>query len=447
MLQRLSSLVYLGVSLLLLTMAACDFAGNVEQAGSLTPTAVSPEADATPAPASGVAGSTVLTSTEDSAAPPILKIWIPADPPGLADEDADIFVSKLGAFANSPAEVETIVQEKALSGPGGILSYLRTGRGIADSALPDLVILPADQLPIAAADELVYPLEEFVDRERVLQQLYPAAVEMGQVDGELMGYPFALTNLTHLAYDPTVITQTVPLRWTEFVSTTNPSFAFPASGSSEAATLAFQLYQSLGGELSSESGQPAFMLGPLTNALGLLQSARLEHDFVTVDSLNLSTYHQAWESFRNGSATLLLTTVEAYWQHRSVEPLPTFQPVPGLDTSLTPLVDGWVVVLTATEPRRPLAADFLQTIVSTPNVAEWSANQALLPANQEALALWIQDDAYLAFLQTQLSVAEPNPLTAEPSLMLALQNGVFEVLSLAKLPNEAAQQIVDGITQ
>ncbi|MEM7119309.1 MAG: extracellular solute-binding protein [Chloroflexota bacterium] len=448
MLQRLGSLSYLGAVLILFTLAACDLVAGGEQSGLLTPTAVSPLAETTPDPAnldSTIVVSATVEMPLEQQAP--LKIWVPADPVGLTDEEADELVAKLMAFANSPAEAETIVQEKALSGPGSILSYLRTGRGVADAALPDLVILPADQLETAVSDGLVYPLEEFLDRDAVLQQLYPAAAQMAQVEGELVGYPFALTNMTHLAYDTAAITETLPLDWGALISSTERSLMYPAN-SVAAATFTWQLYQSAGGGLQSEPGQSPLLSEPLVAALTQLQAARTTHEFISVDSLNVSTYEQAWENYRNGAATIVLTTVEEYWLHRTIEPLPAFQAAAGLEDSLTPLVDGWVIVLTATELRRPLAIEFLQTVVSTQNVAEWSNQQLLLPADQGALALWADssNDVYLAFLQSLLLEAQPNPLGANATLAAALQNATFGVLSLSQTPQEAAQQAVDATT-
>ena len=426
-------------------LAACDFVSSVTQTGALTPTPAlaTPEATAVPnnidpgQNATPVVPTTTLPATP--AAP--LKIWVPADPPGLSEAEADELVAKLIAFANSPSEMPIQVQEKGLSDSGGILNYLRTGRGLADAALPDLVLLPAEQLSTAVAEGLIYPLEEFVNRDETLAQLYPAAATLGQVDSELVGYPVALTNLTHLAYDDVVITATLPLRWSEFISDTNSSFLYPASGY-EGAVFTYQMYQALGGQLVSDTGQAILLMEPLVNALLLLQQARVERPFIVADSLNTTTLDQAWEEFHAGSASVLLTTAEQY-QKQQAEPVPAFSAIAGPSGALSPLVNGWVLVITATEARRPLAANYLRTVTSVQNIGEWSEQQQLLPSSPAAFATWASEDAYHLFLERELARALPNPLPKGAAMTLALQNAAFEVLSQDFSPEEAAQRAVE----
>lgn len=431
----------------LFALAACDFARSIVQTGALTPTPILLTPGATAVPNNIELGSSTAPLTPTNSIPAIpaapLKIWVPADPPGLSAAEAHELVAKLIAFANSPSELPIQVQQKGLSDPGGILNYLRTGRGLADAALPDLVLLPAEQLATAVSEGLIYPLEEFVNREQTLAQLYPAAAALGQVDGELVGYPIALTNLTHLAYDASAITGTLSLRWSQFISETNGTFLYPASGY-EGAVFTFQMYQALGGQLVNEGGQPALSQEPLVNALALLQQARVARPFIVADSLNTTTLDQAWEEFHNGSATVLLTTSEQY-QAQQVEPVPTYSAIAGPNGPLSPLVNGWVLVITATEARRPLAAAYLRTVTAAQNIGEWSEQQRLLPSSSDAFATWASDDAYHLFLERELARALPNPLLKGGALTLALQNAAFEVLSLDFSPEEAAQRAIEAL--
>lgn len=432
----------------LFALAACDFVRSVVQTGVLTPTPelATPGATAVPNNIDPGQNPTPVVPTDTLSVTPAnpLKIWVPADPPGLSETEANELVTKLIAFANSPSELPIQVQEKGLSDAGGILNYLRTGRGLADAALPDLVLLPAEQLPTAVTEGLIYPLEEFINREETLDQLYPAAATLGQVDGELVGYPIALTNLTHLAYDKAVITATLPLRWGEFISDTNSTFLYPASGY-EGAVLTYQIYQALGGQLVDDVGQPSLMIEPLVSALTLLQQARVERPFIVADSLNTTTLDQAWEEFHAGSATVLLTTAEQY-QRQQTEPVPAFSAVAGPSGALSPLVNGWVLVITATEARRPLAATWLRTATSVQNVGEWSEQQQLLPSSSAAFATWASEDTYHLFLERELARALPNPLPKGGAMTLSLQNAAFEVLSQDFTPEEAAQRAVEVLS-
>lgn len=434
--------------LALFALAACDFVNSVAQTGPLTPTPSLATPGATAVPNNVEPGlippplAPTATLSPSPAAP--LKIWIPADPPGLSEAEADELVAKLIAFANSPSELPIQVQEKGLSDAGGILNYLRTGRGLADAALPDLVLLPAEYLPTAVSEGLIYPLEEFISREETLAQLYPAAATLGQVDGELVGYPIALTNLTHLVYDNTIITGTLPLRWNELISTTNTTFLYPASGY-EGAMLTYQMYQAVDGELVNEVGQPILLAEPLTQVLLLLRQGRGERPFIAADSLNTTTLSQTWEAFHAGSVTMMLTTAEQY-QQQQAEPLPAFNAIPGPTGALQPLVNGWVLVITATEARRQLAVTYLHAVTSAQNIGEWSEQQQLLPSSSAAFATWSNNDAYHLFLEHELARALPNPLPKGGTITLALQNAAFEVLSQDFTPEEAAQRAVEALS-
>lgn len=432
----------------LFALAACDFVNSVTQTGALTPTPQFATPGATAVPNNidpGQNATPIVPTTTLSATPAApLKIWVPTDPPGLSEAEADELVTKLIAFANSPSELPIQVQKKGLSDPGGILNYLRTGRGLADAALPDLVLLPAEQLPIAVTEGLIYPLEEFINRDETLAQLYPAAAALGQIDGELVGYPIALTNLTHLAYDNAVITATLPLRWNELISSTNATFLYPASGY-EGAIFTYQMYQALGGQLVNETGQPVLLSDPLIRTLSLLQQARVERPLIVADSLNTTTLNQAWEEFHAGSANMLLTTAEQY-QKQQAEPIPAFSAIAGPSGALSPLVNGWVLVITATEARRPLAATYLRAVTSVQNIGEWSEQHQLLPSSPAAFATWVSEDAYHLFLERELARALPNPLPKGGAMTLALQNAAFEVLSQDFTPEEAAQRAVEALS-
>jgi len=205
-------------------------------------------------------------------APPVLRIWLPPDIALRTDEGANVLVSQLEAFNGRYPDLEIIVEQKTASGPGSILNYLRTAHEVAPRILPDLIALPAELLPEAAAQEVVFPLNDLLTPD-ILEALYPPAARMGIVNDQLFGYPFALTNLTHLVYNRDVITGTVPLQWGEFVTDTQNTLVFPAGGRLSS-FLGLQFYLASGGRLFNEAGQPDLQLEPLAEALEQLSLGR-----------------------------------------------------------------------------------------------------------------------------------------------------------------------------
>src|SRR5690606_22363302 len=97
----------------------------------------------------------------------------------------------------------------------------------------------------AASEGLIFPLDtELLDE--AVEDLFPVARELVEVNDEIYGYPFAMTNLNHMVYDRNVITETVSTDWSQLVADTPGVFVFPAAGSAGASVTA-HFYRQLGG--------------------------------------------------------------------------------------------------------------------------------------------------------------------------------------------------------
>ncbi|MCA9978890.1 MAG: hypothetical protein KC413_24185, partial [Anaerolineales bacterium] len=124
---------------LLSLLAACDVINNSDSPPQPTPTATTAPL-VTP----------LLQSTPDIIAPPVitqtspsLTIWLPPNTILGSEDSAAVFSDQLLAFNTVHPELETRVEQKTVSGPGSILSYLRTGSVVAPDILPDVIVLPA----------------------------------------------------------------------------------------------------------------------------------------------------------------------------------------------------------------------------------------------------------------------------------------------------------------
>jgi len=159
-----------------------------------------------------------------------LIVWVPPDFIGINDSAKQLFTDQLLTYDAAHPETTIVLEQKTVVGQGGILNYLRTGRNVAPSILPDLIVLPADQVATAAADELIYPLDTFLGETAVTANLLPAAATMAAQNEQTYALPIAITNLTHIAYNPATITQTLPTDWDTLFSNPENSFLFPAAG-------------------------------------------------------------------------------------------------------------------------------------------------------------------------------------------------------------------------
>jgi ABC-type glycerol-3-phosphate transport system substrate-binding protein len=303
--------------------------------------------------------------------------------------------------------------------------------------LPDLIAIPIDQLTPALNEQLIYPLDGLVDT-ALLEDLYPAALALVLKDNRVAGYPFILTGLPHLAYNSETITRTIPTRWDALIDLPN-SFVFPANGTA-GGLLGLEFYLAAGGSLTNEAGQVALQVEPLATALQQLFSAK-SSGFILDQSSNYSTLQESWPLFQAGTADFALTSSEQYLRQRDEAGNFLVTAVPGLQQPLTPLLNGWAWAVTTSDPtQRQLASELLNSLIAGNQLGEWSYASNYLPARQAALALWPEDDNYVDFAREQLNRAQAMPFSSTSNIMTILNNAVFDVVTLAKTPQIAAEE-------
>lgn len=417
-------------------LVGCDLINNSN--GDQQPTAT-----ATSAPAV----TPILQSTPDIIIPavitettPSLTIWLPPNTVLGSENSATVFSDQLLSFNAVHTDLETRVEQKTISGPGGLLSYLRTGGAVAPTILPDVIVLPANQLKTAVNEGLISPMDDLIEP-ALFDDLFPAAQTMAQINEQYYGYPFAITDLTHLAYQTNVITTTPPLRWNAFAENPSANFIFPSAGPA-GARLALQFYLAGGGTLVNEAGQPALDAPLLTQALQPFEQGRTT-DFILLQSSNIASFNDAWEMFQTGTAAYTLTDVNHFLKNRTPENQPGYAVIPGLTAPLTPVVNSWVWAISTTDPgKRALAAELITHFIEGERLGAWSQASQLLPARRQALTQWPRDDAYISFIQLELERAQANPTIDNEPIMAVLGNAVFDVISFARTAQEAAAEAI-----
>lgn len=432
------------LTLLLLLTGACSLLEEAEEASEVAETPVLPTAASTLSP-----DSTPEAAETAEPAPTIqtITLWTTPELAPRSDLPGGPTLSEqLNAFDNSHPDIRVVVEAKSVSDQGGSLGYLRTGRTVAPSVLPDLILLPDNHLAEAVAQDLIFPLDPLLSSE-MLEDLYPAAREMGQVEEQLYGYPFAFTNLRHLVYNPAVITDTLPLTWPDLLAEDNPgTLVFPAAGPAGAA-FTLHYYLDAGGTLRNEANQPALQVEPLTAALTQIQQG-VAANFVDPQSGNTATVEQAWQIFQNSSTSIVGTNANHFLRVRVPGSAGTyaFAPLPGPQGPLPPLVNGLTWAISTPDPaRQALAAELLSWLATSENLSEWTQQSYLLPARPSALALWEPEDEYVAFLGDRLEAARPFPAEANSAILLALSEATAEVILQLNTPQAAAEAAVASL--
>lgn len=429
-----ASLLALLVALILLV--ACESgAGETPAATPATVTAAPvPTQAETPAGPATVAVTPAPTQEAIT-----LTVWTrPELVPGSEQPGSDVLAEQLAAFDEAHADVTVRVEVKATTGQGGALSYLRSGRNVAPDILPDLLLLPATQLPDAVAEGLVYPLGPLLPPE-MPAALYPAAQTLGQVEEESYGYAYALTQLQHLVFDTATITRTLPNNWPGLLAGEDDvHFVFPGVGQ-DGAMLTLQLYLAAGGELRNEAGQLALQSEPLTRALGLLEQG-MDSGRILPESAVTSSMDQAWQIFQNSTANLVLSNGTTYRQQQNPAGRYAFAPLPGIDESLPLRPNALLWVITTPDPvRQALAMELLAWLCAPEHLAAWSYAANAVPARADALALWPGEDAHAAFLARMLPDARPFPTAANTTLLAALGTATESVTGGVQSASSAAE--------
>lgn len=438
---------FLALFWLVALLAACNLVDRAAEPTSLASgTAVA--GAATPA-ASAIAGGTVtpgptsspVFGTASAPTPGVsqLVVWIPPEIATRTEASTAVLEEQLRAFDAKYPDVTIKVEQKTVTGPGGILAYLRTGRTVAPTVLPDLVALPTGQLAAAADEQLIFPLDDVLETSQ-LDALYPSALAAVRREEQTVGYPFAISNLPHLIYDTNAVTNTLPLTWERLIAVPEQQMVFAADGR-DGGILALQFYLDAGGELTDADGKTILQPEPLITALTQIEEGR-DSGFLVAESSSLVSYEEIWLALIADTASVARTTPEFFLGQRAAEQTIGYTVTGGIDRPLTPLVTGWAWAASNPEPvRKALVGELIADLTTAESLGVWSREASLLPARRDAFEQWPANDSYVTFIGRELERGVPLPNAAQAVLPL-LEDAVFAVFSGAATVEQAAQETV-----
>lgn len=430
----------------LFLLAACDLVSIGDEPPTSTPEPT--QAVATPQPVATSPSAIIQTPV-----PPVteLRVWIPPEIGAQTEAGTQILNSQLREFEAAHNNLSILVEQKPVEGPGGILSYLRTGREVAPGVMPDLIALPTALLSEPVVQDLVFPLGELAGDD-MIANLYPASMTGVVREDRLFGLPFTSSGLTHLVYDPSVITQTVPLAWSQFISETNHTLVLPAD-SREGAMFGLQFYLAEGGLLVDEAGQPNLDVGPLTQALDQIRLNKTN----LLQSQQMKTLDEAWQYYQLGLSQFVWTATDFFLRQRVQESggtsMPSVQnqgflPVPGPSGPLVPLTNSWAWALSTPDAaRQVLAGELMQWLVEPANLAEWSQQSHTLPAMRDAMGVLAEQDPYYLFSGREMERAVAMPIRQSSKILDVMGEAVFQALTTDTPSEVLAENAVTTLRQ
>lgn len=368
--------------------------------------------------------------------PITLTLWTTADiSPRSELPGGSALLELLNNFDNSNPAIHLYIELKTITDGGGSLNYLRTGRDVAPAILPDLILLPTNQLAVAAGEGLIFPLDGLLPAP-TLSDLYPVADTLGRVDGTMYGYPFAIANLQHLVFTA----GQPPTTWLSLFSQSEQSFIFPVA-SPFGAEMVLQFYLAAGGSLGSAS-QPTLQLEPLVQALEQMNLA-VTNGAINSTIANLTSLEQSWQQLASNPAGIAQTSANQFLSQQPAGITYLYAPLPA---PFAPLVTGWSWAISTPDPaRQQVAADLLNWLAESQHLATWSQQGFFIPSRPTALAAWTIEQGYINFLQAELQKAQPYPAGVTPALLSALSNAAADVILQIATPQQAAEIAITTI--
>ncbi len=430
---------------LIILMTACEglpFDGALK-GGTPTPGVVTPGAPDGVSPPASLPEATAAPISPLPAPVTTLRVWLPPEIGARTEAGSRELADQIRAFRSAHRNLEVVVEQKPAEGMGGILGYLRAGRSVAPSIMPDLIAVPTSVLAAADGRELVIPLDGLIDATQ-LSDIYPAAAAQVATDDRVYGLPFAAAGLTHLVYRPADMSDSVPMTWSAFISETNHTLVLPAD-SRDGALFGLQFYLAEGGALTNEAGQPDLQTEPLARALSQIA---LNRDNL-LQSRQMKTLDEAWQYFQLGLSEFVWTRAEFLLAQAAADPEASgYSRIPGPSGPLTPLTTTWAWAITTGDPaRQALAAELITTLTAPEALAGWSAAGQLLPARRGAMALLAEGNDYYGFADNELERAQVMPVSESSRLFSVMGDAVFQALTTDLSPVVIAEAAAASLRQ
>jgi ABC-type glycerol-3-phosphate transport system substrate-binding protein len=366
-----------------------------------------------------------------------LLIWMPEPLNPVGDDATSVmFERQLSEFEAANSNIEVEWRLKRVEEVGGIMATLRTASAVAPGALPDLTLVRREDLLEAVQLGLIQPLEGRASS-AILGDLYPAALRLGQVDGQLYGLPYMLET-QHLVYRPPL-----SLAGWSFgaVLARDVPFVFPA-GRANGVNDVF-LIQYLAALPDDEAAQVLNGELPVNeDALHTVFSfyeQAIEKSIVTPSVLDFSTPIDYAAYLGEGTVLVNSTTyltVSALGEDLQFAPIPTAS---GGDVTM---LDGWMWVMTTTNAeRQTMALQFISWMMDAQRHGDYSTTVHMVPSQRSTLRRW--DDAnYADFIDEMLNNAYLPLSETTATSARVMQNALGSVLLGQSTADEATQDVL-----
>jgi len=374
---------------------------------------------------------------------PRVRVWWPDDLyPAEASEAETILLRQWDSFRGTYRSYDLDVRRKRAGGLGGILPTLRAATGVATGALPDLTLMRRADLATAASEGLLVPLEDWIPAD-VLDELLPGARSLGEVDGTLYGFPYAVM-LTHTLYRPSVFSS--PPQTFADILRDEPVYLFPAGTGASAVvntTLLLQYLQA-GGRLVDGEGNPTL---DHASVLSLLQyyATGVTQEIFGPELLDYTQSTSYWADFVAGEAELIHVDSSYYLAHQDEVENEAVGTIPTQNGDSVSALNGWMWVLVTHDPdRQDRARAFFSWMMRASQQAALTEALHVIPSQARALELW-QNQSYAQFAAELIPSGRIIATELRSGAASLLQEALADVLR-GLAPVQAADEAITSVT-
>ena len=381
----------------------------------------SPTLAATPAPVT-------------TAAPATLTLWLP-DWMALKDRPGHDKLAEAIAAFEAEAGVQVTIIPKLPRGSGGMLDSLRITKPVAASVLPDIVALPYQDIPAAAQNDLLQPLETILPP-ALQNNHYLFAQQASLVDDVWMAVPFT-ADFEHLAFQPAALSEP-PVNWS-IVLDSQSRYAFPAGGPEATWTDAILVHYL---SVVPAGASPLRNQNALKSLLDFYEQLRKKR-LIDDASLQAKGPEDTWSRALQGNTPLADTTSSLWLTQRDKTTVLRSGPIPTHDGQARYVIHGWAyAIITADPNQQNLAAQLISRLTAAETLSAWSQASYVLPARGDSLALWA-DDEYRAFVTEALEQGFLMPdFTQDSEMARSVHQAAAAVLSGQMSAEDAWNQAI-----
>jgi len=374
--------------------------------------------------------------TESSFSSNHLSIWLPSQfDPNADTESGEILRTHIEAFQELYPQYSLDIRVKADSGSSSLLNALLATSSAAPGVLPSVVLISRSDLEIGSAQGIIQPigaLSSAIDE----SDWFPFTNEMGIIHGETYGLPFVADAVGLVTHKDTFGSEYVSL-----IEANRRLGTIAFAAGDPDTVVPFILYQSIGGNVEDNQGQPTIDLEVLLNTLASIEENR-KLDVFPPALIEYQSESQIWAAFSENKFEGVLT-----WLSRPLAEADKYfiSPLPGIENKPYTYASGWVWCLVDKKnTNQELNISFVEHMIDPLFLSEWTPKTEYLPVRLSSITGW--EEALQETLTNILFSADLMPnVTALSYAKSDIIKAVQDVLQGFSTPEESTQKILERL--